>query len=98
MCVADCVYIFHKFDVGDIEDYAAGCQLYQSLRNTELQKISFAERIFCQELRQRLFMFPLLLKCVYVCKTARQEHFSVQIRLVLLQQPQIPIKTNTLKI
>lgn len=20
-------------------------------------------------------MFPLLLKCVYVCKTARQEHF-----------------------
>lgn len=43
-------------------------------------------------------MFPLLLKCVYVFKTASQEHFSVQIRLVLLQQPQIPIKNNTLKI
>lgn len=37
---------------------------------------------------EQILMFPLLLKCVYVCKTAHKEHFSVQIHLVLQQQPQ----------
>lgn len=37
---------------------------------------------------EQMLMFPLLLKCVYVCKTAHKEHFSVQIHLVLQQQPQ----------
>lgn len=41
-------------------------------------------------------MFPLLLKCVYVCKTAHKEHFSVQIHLVLQRQPRILIKTNNI--
>lgn len=45
---------------------------------------------------QWLLMFPLLLKCVYVCKTAHKEHFFVQIHLLLKQQPQILIKNNNI--
>lgn len=50
---------------------------------TVVPKMNDGFTVQTQLITQLVFMIPLLLKCVYACKTAHKGHFSVQIHLVL---------------